>query len=90
VEYSELGTPLTFENFTAAPSGTIIGFPGTPEKYETPWLGPRTPIKNLYLTGCDAGMLGIMGALMGAIVTASGLLGRLGFIQIMRAARARS
>jgi hypothetical protein len=33
VEYSELGTPLTFEHFTAAPSGTIYGYPGTPEKY---------------------------------------------------------
>ena len=79
VEYSELGTPLTFEYFTAAPSGTIYGYPGTPEKYSTAWLGPRTPIGNLYLTGTDAALLGIMGALMGGVVTASCLLGPFGF-----------
>ena len=51
VEYSELGTPLSFEHFTAAPSGAIYGYPATPEKYRKAWLGPRTPIHNLYLTG---------------------------------------
>jgi all-trans-retinol 13,14-reductase len=86
VEYSELATPLTFEHFTAAPSGAIYGFPGTPEKYTKEWLGPRTPIRNLYLTGSDAGLLGIMGALMGGVVTASCLLGPLGFFKVMRAA----
>ncbi len=90
VEYSELGTPLTFEHFTAAPSGTIYGYPGTPEKYSTAWLGPRTPIGNLYLTGTDAALLGIMGALMGGVVTASCLLGPFGFFAVMRAARSRS
>jgi phytoene dehydrogenase-like protein len=90
VEYSELGTPLTFEHFTAAPSGTIYGYPGTPEKYSRAWLGPRTPIGNLYLTGTDAALLGIMGALMGGVVTASCLLGPLGFFEVMRAARSRS
>jgi all-trans-retinol 13,14-reductase len=89
VETSELGTPLTFEHFTAAPSGMIYGYPGTPEKYKKPWLGPRTPIRNLYLTGTDAGMLGIMGALMGGVVTASCLLGWFGFFEVMRAARSR-
>lgn len=86
VEYAELGTPLTFEHFTAAPSGTIYGYPGTPEKYTKAWLGPRTPIRNLYLTGSDAALLGIMGALMGGVVTASCLLGRFGFFEVMRAA----
>jgi all-trans-retinol 13,14-reductase len=90
VEYSELGTPLTFEHFTAAPSGTIYGYPGTPEKYSKAWLGPRTPIGNLYLTGTDAALLGIMGALMGGVVTASCLLGPFGFFEVMRAARSRS
>lgn len=86
VEYSELGTPLTFEHFTAAPSGSIYGFPGTPDKYRKHWLGPGTPIQNLYLTGSDVASLGIMGALMGGVLTASRLLGPLGFFQIMRAA----
>lgn len=90
VEYSELGTPLTFEHFTAAPGGAIYGYPGTPEKYTKAWLGPRTPIKNLYLTGTDAALLGIMGALMGGVVTASCLLGMFGFFKVMRAAHSTS
>ena len=90
VEYTELATPLTFEHFTAAPSGAIYGYPGTPAKYTTAWLGPRTPIRNLYLTGTDAALLGIMGALMGGVVTASCLLGWFGFLEVMRAAHSGS
>ncbi len=90
VEYSELATPLSFEHFTAAPSGAIYGYPATPEKYRKAWLGPRTPIHNLYLTGVDAALPGIMGALMGAIVAASCVLGRFGFFKVMRAANSHS
>lgn len=89
VEYAELGTPLTFEHFTAAPSGSIYGYPGTPVKYRKSWLGPDTPIRNLYLTGSDAGLLGIMGALMAGVLTASRLIGPTGFLQIMRAVNSR-
>ena len=90
VEYAELGTPLTFEHFTAAPSGAIYGFPATPEKYRMSWLSARTPIRGLYLTGTDAGLLGIMGALMGGVLTASLLLGPFGFFRIMGAASSPS
>ncbi len=86
VEYSELGTPLTFEYFTAAPSGSIYGYPAWPDKYRKPWLRPGTPIRNLYLTSSDVALLGIMGALMGGVLTASHLLGRVGFLEVMRAA----
>ena len=86
VEYSETGTPLTFEYFTGAPSGSIYGYPGTPEKYRKRWLSPATPIQNLYLTGTDVAVLGIIGALMGGVLTASRLIGPFGFFQIMRAA----
>ena len=54
------------------------------------WLGPRTPIRNLYLTGSDVALLGIMGALMGGVLTASCLLGSFGYPEVMRAARSRS
>ena len=86
IAYAELATPLTFEYFTAAPSGTIYGYPGTPDRYRKSWLTPKTPIRNLYLTGVDAGLLGVMGALMGGVATASTLLGPMGFFKIMRAA----
>ncbi len=59
VEYSELGTPLTFEHFTAAPSGAIYGYPGTPERFTKAWFCPRTPIRNLYLTGSDVALPGL-------------------------------
>ena len=88
VAYFELATPLTFEYFTGAPSGTIYGYPGVPDRYRKTWLQPRTPVRNLYLTGTDATMLGIMGALMGGVVTASNMLGAAGFLEIMRSAAA--
>jgi len=89
VEYVEFATPLTFEHFTAAPSGSIYGYPATPQKYKNTWLSPHTPIKNLYLTGADAAVLGIMGALMGGVLASSCVLGPFGFFEIMRAARSR-
>jgi phytoene dehydrogenase-like protein len=90
VAYAELATPITFEFFTAAPSGTIYGYPATPEKFRKKWLAPKTPIRNLYLTGTDAAVLGVMGALMGGVATASTLLGSAGFLEIMRAAKSAS
>ena len=89
VAYAELATPLSFEYFTAAPSGTIYGYPATPDRFRKTWLRPKTPIRNLYLTGTDAAVLGVMGALMGGVATASTLLGPAGFLEIMRAASAR-
>jgi phytoene dehydrogenase-like protein len=86
VEHSELGTPLTFEHFTAAPSGAIYGYPGTPARFSKPWLCVTTPIPGLHLTGTDVGLLGIMGALMGGVLTASRLLGGVGFFEILHAA----
>lgn len=86
IAYQELATPLTFEFFTAMPAGAIYGFPATPDKYRTSWLGVETPVRNLYLTGTDVSVLGIVGAMMGGVATASRLLGPMGFIGIMRKA----
>jgi all-trans-retinol 13,14-reductase len=86
VAYAELATPLSFEHFTGAPSGTIYGYPATPDRFRKTWLTPKTPVRNLYLTGTDAAVLGVMGALMGGVATASTLLGPAGFLEIMRAA----
>ena len=69
IEYAELSTPLTIEHFNASDRGSIYGIPCTPERLAQPWIGAKTPIKNLYLTGTDTFSPGIVGAMMGGIKT---------------------
>ncbi|WP_404784889.1 phytoene desaturase family protein [Altericista sp. CCNU0014] len=83
IEYAELSTPLTVEHFDASDRGSIYGIPCIPERLDRPWVGARTPIENLYLTGADAFSLGIMGAMMGGVKTAGIMNGPFGFFRIM-------
>jgi all-trans-retinol 13,14-reductase len=83
IEYAELSTPLTVEHFDASDRGAIYGIPCIPERLDQSWIGARTPIRNLYLTGADTFSLGIMGAMMGGVKTAGVLSGAFGFFKIM-------
>ncbi|MGH8557228.1 MAG: phytoene desaturase family protein [Methylococcales bacterium] len=69
VDYCEVSTPLSTASFTGHRDGCIYGLPGVPEKLAAGWLGTRTPLKNLYLTGSDTAGHGVVGALMGGILT---------------------
>jgi all-trans-retinol 13,14-reductase len=86
VEYQEVSTPLTTEHFTGHRGGSSYGYPATPERFGKTWLAPSTAVRNLYLTGADAGSLGIMGAMMGGVSAAARLLGPVGFLRIVAAA----
>lgn len=83
IEYAELSTPLTVEHFDASDRGAIYGIPCIPERLDQSWIGARTPIRNLYLTGADTMSLGIMGAMMGGVKTAGIVNGVFGFFKIM-------
>jgi phytoene dehydrogenase-like protein/NAD(P)H-flavin reductase len=85
--YAELSTPLSVEDFTSHPSGAFYGLPGKPERFRGKSLSVRTPIAGLYLSGSDAASPGVPGALMGGVAAASQILGPLGFLRIMAAAR---
>ena len=76
IDYCELSTPLTTEHFANSPAGQIYGAAGTPERFRSRTLSPRTPVRNLYLTGSDAALFGVMGALAGGTLTASAILRR--------------
>lgn len=82
IEYAELSTPLTVEHFDASDRGAIYGIPCIPERLDQSWIGARTPIRNLYLTGADTFSLGIMGAMMGGVKTAGILNGAFGFLRL--------
>ena len=83
IEYAELSTPLTVEHFDASDRGAIYGIPCIPERLDQSWIGAKTPIRNLYLTGTDTMSLGIMGAMMGGVKTAGVVNGAFGFFKIM-------
>jgi all-trans-retinol 13,14-reductase len=72
----ELSTPLSTEHFTGALRGAAYGLDHGPHRFTCRYLRPRTPIDGLYLTGQDVGTCGIMGALVGAVTTASTILQR--------------
>ncbi len=76
IDYAELSTPLSTRHFMNHRRGETYGLSATPERFQLRCLTPRTPIRNLYLTGQDVVTLGVAGALIGGVLTASALLHR--------------
>jgi all-trans-retinol 13,14-reductase len=76
IDYCELSTPLSTRNFANYHQGQIYGSAATPARFRTRALGPRTPVRNLYLTGVDVAVLGVAGALAGGALAASAVLRR--------------
>jgi all-trans-retinol 13,14-reductase len=87
IAYQELATPLSVISLTGHDRGAIYGLPASPERFCSKWLQPRTPIPGMYLTGSDAAVHGVAGALMGGVLTASLLLPGMGFFKILSAAK---
>jgi phytoene dehydrogenase-like protein len=56
--------------------GEAYGLSATPARFRLKCLTPQTAVRNLYLTGQDVCTLGVAGALMGGVLTASAALGR--------------
>ena len=76
IAYMELSTPVTTRHFMNYGRGEIYGISATPARFSERGLGARTPIRGLYLTGQDVASLGVAGALMGGVISASAALGR--------------
>lgn len=74
IDYYELSTPLSTQNFTNHSKGEIYGLAHNPERFRANLLRPGTPVKNLFLTGQDVFMASVTGAMMGGILTASKIL----------------
>ena len=84
VDFHELSTPLSTRYFCRYQHGEIYGLNHTPQRFQTRWLGPRTPIRNLYLTGQDALTGGVGGALIGGVFAAAAVTGGLKAARIMK------
>lgn len=87
IDYAELATPLSTEHFTDHFEGAIYGLSAGTERYRQNWLSVRTPVPGLYMTGVDVSSLGVIGSMMGGLVTASVLNGPFGIAKIVSRAR---
>jgi len=76
VDYHELSTPISTRHFGNYAHGEIYGVAPTPDRFALRWLGPHTPLRGLFLTGQDAAVHGLVGAMYGGVVTASAILRR--------------
>ncbi|MEY4766226.1 MAG: hypothetical protein RI907_2899, partial [Pseudomonadota bacterium] len=75
VDYMEVSTPLSTAWFADYERGEPYGLAHDPQRFEMDWLGPRTAIPGLWLTGQDVMSCGIMGAAMGGMIAAMGVAG---------------
>ena len=71
IDYVELSTPLSTSYFNRSIKGAIYGIEPTPERFQNPWLRPKSPISNLYFSGSDIASVGVIGAMMGGVLCAS-------------------
>jgi len=76
IAYSELSTPLSTRHFGGYDKGEIYGLEHTPARFRERALKPKTGLKGFYLTGQDVCTAGVAGALFGAVLSASAILGR--------------
>jgi all-trans-retinol 13,14-reductase len=76
IEHYELSSPLTTQHFVNYDKGEIYGLDHTPDRFRKDFLQPRTPIKNLYLTGQDVVTAGVAAALFSGVITTSAMLGK--------------
>ena len=74
VDFYELSSPITTKHFMNYDQGELYGIDHNPERYEQRFLQPRTPIKNLFLTGQDIVTCGVAGALFAGFLTTSSIL----------------
>ncbi len=69
----DLSTPLTTARFSRSPFGGMYGLAPTPERFTNRYLRPRTPVRGLFLAGCDVGAMGVAGAMTGGAIAAAAI-----------------
>jgi len=75
VDYYEVSTPLSTEWFSGYRRGELYGLNHNAERLRQNWLGPRTRIPGLWLTGQDVLTCGVTGAMMAGQLTTMAMVG---------------
>ncbi len=70
-----VATPLTFRDYTGSPDGALYGILKDVNAGERTTINTRTKIPNLFLTGQNVNLHGVLGVSVTAVITAGELLG---------------
>lgn len=84
IDYYEVSTPLSTDWFCNYSRGELYGLDHDPERFRQDWLGPRTRIPGLWLTGQDVMSCGVVGAMMGGVMTVLTLAGLVRGTRLLR------
>lgn len=76
IETFYTSTPLTFRDYTGTKDGSAYGILKDSRNFMDSFLIPRTKIHNLFLTGQNLNLHGILGVSLSAILTCSEFLGQ--------------
>jgi all-trans-retinol 13,14-reductase len=90
VDYYEVSTPLSTNWFAGYGRGELYGLDHTVDRLQQEWLGPRTRIEGLWLTGQDTLTCGVTGAMMSGMMTTMAMVGVRKFTPLMRRIDAQS
>lgn len=71
-----VSTPRTYERYTATPEGSAYGIVRDCNDMMRTSLSVRTPLKNLYLTGQNVGIHGVLGVTKSSYRTCEEILGK--------------
>ncbi|MCE5344939.1 MAG: FAD-dependent oxidoreductase [Bacteroidales bacterium] len=75
IEYLSTSTPLTIRDYTGSKDGSLYGIEKDCNNMLSSHIVPRTKINNLYLTGQNINLHGIIGVALSAILTAGEFVG---------------
>jgi all-trans-retinol 13,14-reductase len=75
VDYYEVSTPQSTNWFSGYRHGELYGLDHTAQRLQQDWLGPRTRIPGLWLTGQDVLTCGVTGAMMAGVLTTMAIVG---------------
>ena len=76
VAHHELATPLSFNHFLNRERGDFMSFAQTPQRFAQRWMRAHAPVEGLFFSGQDVAAAGVSGAMVGAVVACSAVLGR--------------
>jgi len=65
---TEVSTPLSTKHFLKYQNGEIYGLAHTPDRFQLPFLRPKTKIKGLRLVGQDITLVGVAGAMLSGML----------------------